>query len=105
MEVTIENLEDLKKKVDQIEHELSEVRKNLEQITIAINPKIEIDLCSKLHCVDKEKLKKGLDEVFKQMGIDIQPIGAEELQEMMLKEGIRPEDNIGSRGIIEMREE
>jgi hypothetical protein len=39
------------------------------------------------------------------MGIDVQPIGAEELQDMMLKEGIRPEDNIASRGIIEMREE
>lgn len=105
MEVTVEHLEDLKKKVDQIEHDLIEVRKNLDQMTFAVSPKIEVDLCSKLHCVDKEKLRKGLDEVFKQMGIDIQPIGAEELQEMMLKEGIRPEDNIASRGIIEMREE
>jgi len=105
MEVTVENLEDLKKKVDQIEHDLIEVRKNLDHITSAINPKIEVDLCSKLQCVDREKLKKWFDEWFKQMGIDVQPIGAEKLQEMMLKEGIRPEDNIASRGIIEMREE
>ena len=105
MGVAVENLEDLKKKVDQIEHDLIEVRKNLDQITFAVSPKIEVDLCSKLQCVDREKLKKWFDEWFKQMGIDVQPIGAEKLQEMMLKEGIRPEDNIASRGIIEMREE
>jgi hypothetical protein len=101
----IENLEDLKKKVDQIEHDLIEVRKNLDRITFAVNPKIEVDLYSRLQCVDREKLKKWLDEWFKQMGIDVQPIGAEKLQEMMLKEGIRPEDNILSKGIMEMREE
>jgi len=105
MEVTVEDLEDLKRKIDQIEHDLVEVRKNLDQITFAVSSKIEADLCSKLQCVDREKLKKWFDEWFKQMGINIQPIGAEKLQEMMLKEGIRPEDNIASKGIIEMREE
>jgi hypothetical protein len=105
MEITVDNLEDLRKKVAQIEHDLIEVKKNLNQITFAVSPKTEVDLCSIFPCVDKEKLKEWLDEWFKQMGIDIQPIGAEQLQEMMLKEGIRPEDNIASRGIIEMREE
>ena len=105
MGVAVENLEELKKKIDQIEHDLIEVRKNLDQMTFAVSPKIEFDLCSKLQCVDREKLKKWLDEWFKQMGIDVQPIGAEKLQEMMLKEGIHPEDNVASRGIIEMREE
>jgi len=104
MGVAVENLEELKKKVDQIEHDLIEVRKNLDQITFAVSPKIEVDLCSKLQCVDREKLKKGLDEWFKQMGIDVQPVSIEELHELCLKEGIKPEDNIASRGIIEMRE-
>lgn len=105
MEITIERLEDLKKKIDQIERDLSEVRRDLERMTSALSPKTEVDLCSKIKCVDKEKLKKWFDEWFKQMGIEVQPVGAEELQKMMLEEGIRPEDNIMSRGIIEMREE
>jgi hypothetical protein len=40
-----------------------------------------------------------------QMGIRGEPIGAEKLRERMLASGIKPEDNILSRGIIEMREE
>jgi hypothetical protein len=43
--------------------------------------------------------------VKEQMGIRGEPIGAEKLQERMLASGIKPEDNILSRGIIEMREE
>jgi len=65
----------------------------------------EIDLCSRLQCVDREELGKWLDEWFRHIGVDVHPIGAEKLQEMMLKEGVHPEDNILSRGIIEMREE
>jgi hypothetical protein len=105
MEITVDNLEDLKKKIDRIEHDLIEVKKNLYKITSALSSRTEVDLCSIFQCVDKEKLKEWLDEWFEQMGIDVQPIGAEQLQEMMLKEGIRPEDNILSKGIIEMREE
>lgn len=44
-------------------------------------------------------------KVMKELGIEGKPIPAEELQAMMLAEGIRPEDNEFSRGIIEMREE
>jgi len=57
-------------------------------------------------CVDKEPLRRAFDELFEQMGIeDKEPIGIEALHERMLKSGIRPEDNLLSRGIIEMREE
>jgi hypothetical protein len=45
------------------------------------------------------------ERVKEQMGIHGEPIGAEKLQEIMLAEGIKPEENILSRGIIEMREE
>ena len=40
-----------------------------------------------------------------QMGIHGEPIGAEKLRERMLASGIKPEENILSRGIVEMREE
>jgi hypothetical protein len=39
------------------------------------------------------------------MGIHAEPIGAERLRQMMIDEGIDPNDNSFSRGIIEMREE
>ena len=72
MGVAIENLEDLKKKVDQIEHDLIEVRKNLAQMTTALSPEIKADWCSKLQLVyerlqkrvaDNSEVLKGLDSV------------------------------------------
>jgi hypothetical protein len=39
------------------------------------------------------------------MGIRSEPIDAEKLQEMVAVCGVKEEDNIFSRGIIEMREE
>jgi len=55
---------------------------------------------------ENEKLRPLMDEVFKALGATEEPIGAEELQKMMIVEcGINPEDNLFSRGIIEMREE
>lgn len=44
-------------------------------------------------------------KMMEEMGISGEPIGAEKLQEMMIAEGVNPEDNEFSRGIIEMREE
>ena len=55
--------------------------------------------------VDKEKLRPVIAQAFEEMGIRGEPIGAEELQERMVAHGVKPEDNILSQGIIEMREE
>ena len=52
-----------------------------------------------------EEIKAIWARALEQMGIRGEPIGAKKLREMMLAEGIKPEDNILSRGIIEMREE
>ena len=42
---------------------------------------------------------------FAEMGISGATVGPEKLREMMLADGVNPEDNQFSRGIIEMREE
>lgn len=55
--------------------------------------------------VDKAKLRPVIAKAFEEMGIRGEPIGAEELQERMAAHGVKPEDNILSQGIIEMREE
>ena len=61
---------------------------------------------STIPLVDKKPLKEAFDDLMRQMGIEnTQPIPAEELQERMRQHGIKPEDRILSRGIIEMREE
>ncbi len=44
------------------------------------------------------------ERVAKELGIaDVKPIGAEKLQEMMLAEGVRPEENLLSSEIIRSR--
>ncbi len=43
--------------------------------------------------------------VFAQMGIPDDPVSPEEVQALMIASAVRPEDNLGSRGIQEMREE
>jgi hypothetical protein len=47
----------------------------------------------------------GWDKFMKQLGIKGKPIGIKKLHEMAIKEGLDPNDNQFSRGIIEMREE
>jgi hypothetical protein len=54
---------------------------------------------------EKEALRRIADQTFAEMGIHCQPVPAEELQRMMLECGIKPEENLFSRGIIAMREE
>ena len=55
--------------------------------------------------VDKEKLRPIVDKAFAEMGVRGEAIGAEKVQEMIAACGVRPEDNILSRGITDMREE
>lgn len=52
---------------------------------------------------NKDQHTKLVREVFEIMGINGEPIPAEELQERMEKSGIRPVDNEFSRAIIEER--
>lgn len=56
-------------------------------------------------CVDKRAMRKALAPLWKRLGLDeLEPIGPEKLQQRMLEHGVRPEENLLSRGIIEMRE-
>lgn len=56
--------------------------------------------------VDKERLKKVLQDVHTALGIEYDPTAtAEQSRAMILADGVQPEDCIFSRGIIEAREE
>jgi hypothetical protein len=54
---------------------------------------------------DQPILAAGFRKFLKQLGIKGKPIGAKKLQEMALKEGVKPENNEFSRAIIAAREE
>jgi hypothetical protein len=47
----------------------------------------------------------GWDGFMDQLGIRGKPIAVRQLREMLLREGVHPDDNALSRGIIGMREE
>jgi hypothetical protein len=104
MAVTIEIL---KEKIARIQQELADVSAGLDEITkAAAPPAARSHPRANRPCVDKEPLRQTFTAMFKRMGIEhVQPIGTEKLQELMRQDGIKPEDNIFSRGIIEMREE
>jgi len=54
---------------------------------------------------ENERLRPMMDKVFKALGATLEPVGAEKVQDMVAACGVNLEDNLGSRGIIEMREE
>ncbi|HEX5270825.1 MAG TPA: hypothetical protein VFW33_10075 [Gemmataceae bacterium] len=50
-------------------------------------------------------ISAAVAEAYAKMGITEVPVGPERLREMMLADGVDPNDNTGSREIIAMREE
>jgi hypothetical protein len=90
-------IEDLEKRVAALERELRYLRRELGIWTPGETPEEAAE--------SQAAVDAAWARVKEQLGIQGEPIGAEKLQAMMLAEGIKPEENILSRGIIEMREE
>jgi hypothetical protein len=91
-----------------LEAEVAEALRQVREIKLAKEMTPEERRAARLARVraENEKLRPLMDEVFRALGATEEPIGAEELQKMMIAEcGVNPEDNLFSRGIIEMREE
>jgi hypothetical protein len=90
-------MEELEKRVAALERELNYLRQELGIWTPGETP------------AESERAQAEVEaawaRVKEELGIHGEPIGAEKLRERMLASGIKPEDNILSRGIIEMREE
>jgi hypothetical protein len=100
-------IEKLLIKTERIEQDLAEVRQELEKLrpTKPLTP--EERAAARLARVrsKNEKLIPLIDKAFEKMEITGEPIGAEKVQEMLAAEGVKPEENSFSRGIIKMREE
>jgi hypothetical protein len=54
---------------------------------------------------EKARHKAAWAQAYAQMGLSGQPVSPEQLRAMMAAEGIKPEENLFSRGIVEMRDE
>lgn len=96
-------IEEIQQKLKQIENEVAQLRAQLNQ-WIA-QPMQSVQLEPTIQFVDKEKLRSLTAKTFEEMGIHSEPIDAEKLQEMVAACGVKTDDNVFSRGIIEMREE
>ena len=102
--------------LDEVASKLGEVRTALEHLpdaedslgnreTEQKSTEVAADRFRTVRFVDKEQLRPIIDDAFAAMGVRGEPIGAENVQEMMAACGVPPEDNLFSRGIIDMREE
>ncbi|MBI1926354.1 hypothetical protein HYR99_19185 [Candidatus Poribacteria bacterium] len=97
-------LKEILTKLKRLETDVAEIKTQIERFSENEEP----ERISKLELTQREKqlIQKKFDEFFKKWGIDdIKPIGAKKLRELMIADGIKPEDNEFSRGIIAMREE
>ena len=54
---------------------------------------------------DKPRLQRAMAKAFEEMGIEGEAVPPDELRTKMSEDGIKPEDNLFSRAIIEMRDE
>lgn len=107
------SIEMLKQKIAHLQQELAELSAALDELAGAPTQPgsppagSRPDPLAGVRFSDPKALLPLLDRAFAEMGIDVtQPAPTpEEVQQLMLRDGVRPEDNIGSRAIIEAREE
>ena len=104
MTLSVKSLESLQVRIARIEQELLEIRRELAQFVEATAaPKA--GWRQNFQWADWVSWQAWLESWFEDMNLTTAPIGPEKLQAMMRQEGIRPEDNLLSRGIVAMREE
>lgn len=93
---------EIHQKLKQIENEVAQLRAQLNRWLA--QPTQSVQLEQAIQLADKEKLRSLTAKTFEEMGIRSEPIDVEQLQKMVAACGVKAEDNIFSRGIIEMRE-
>jgi hypothetical protein len=93
-------LEDLEKRLTAVEQELAMWR-----LSNAETPAERGARLLREASLNQDRIAAAWAAAMEEMGISGEPVGAEKLREMMIAEGVNPESNEFSRGIIEMREE
>ena len=95
-------------KIEQLEWDLAQVKKELGELQVplmkALTP--EEFQAARLARVraQNERLRPLIEKAIGKPDPDAKIPSADELQQLLLEEGIKPEDNLGSRAIVEERE-
>ena len=95
-------------KIDQLEWDLAQIKKELEKLQ---HPSMK-SLTSEEYLearkarikAQNERLRPTIERVFGKPNPDAKRFTIEEIQQILLDEGIKPEDNLFSSAIIEERE-
>jgi hypothetical protein len=98
-------LEELEKRVTRLEQELDRLQQLQEEPPPQETPAERGARLLARARRDKPRLKRAMARALEEMGIQGEPVSPEKLREMMMEGGVRPEDNLFSTGIREMREE
>ena len=95
-------------KVEQLEWDLAEVKKELEELQAPLMKSLtpeefQVARLARVRARN-ERRHASIEKTLGKSDPNTDNLTAEELQQLQLEEGVKPEDNIGSRAIIEERE-
>ncbi len=95
-------------KIEQLEWDLVEVKKELVKLQVPLMKSLTPEERKAVRLArvqaQRERLRLPIENALGKPDSDIEIPTAEELQQLLLEEGVKPEDNLGSRAIIEERE-
>ena len=95
-------------KIEQLEWDLAEIKKEVEKLQApvmkSLTPEERTAAYSARVRAQNERLQPLIEKAFGKPDPNTEIPTAEELQKLLLEDGINPEDNLGSRAIIEERE-
>lgn len=99
-----ENSKPLEERVAALEREVAELRAAVRSRPAPTDIASQVPMIRAAWAAPRPSAEEWAN-ILKQMGVTGEPMGAEALQAMLLAEGLDPNSNEFSRGIIEMREE
>jgi len=95
-------------KIEQLEWDLAEVKKELEKLQAPLMKSLtpeeyQVARLARVRA-QNERRQPLIEKALGKPNLDPRPLTAEELQQLSLEEGINPEDNLFSSAITEERE-
>ena len=91
-------------KIEQLEWDLAEVKKELEALQAPFMKSLTSEEYLAAHSARTRAQNERLRSSRRKRDPEAKTLTTEELQQLSLEDGIKPEENLGSRGIIEERE-
>ena len=95
-------------KFEQLEWDLAEVKAELVKLQASEMKSLTLEERKAVRLTrvrpQKERLRPSIKKTLDKPDSDAETLTAEELQQLLLEEGVKPENNIGSRAIIGERE-